>query len=103
MQLDKRATAADLMFAMRLDRLAGLRLTYLSNIAGGSSNAPIHLSAIAKHIGVPLDWDDWDNLGYKLPLLVNCMPAGRYLGEEYFRAGGKKLEETMPLLVYDIC
>ena len=55
---------------------------------GGSSNAPIHLNAIAKHIGVPLDLDDWDNLGYDLPLLVNMQPAGEMLAEEYYRAGG---------------
>ncbi|KAF2480079.1 dihydroxy-acid/6-phosphogluconate dehydratase [Neohortaea acidophila] len=55
---------------------------------GGSTNAPIHLNAIAKHIGVKLDLDDWDHIGYDLPLLVNMMPAGEVLGEEYFRAGG---------------
>jgi len=55
---------------------------------GGSTNAPIHLNAIAKHIGVKLDLDDWDRLGHGLPLLVNMQPAGEYLGEEYFRAGG---------------
>ena len=55
---------------------------------GGSTNAPIHLNAIAKHIGVKLDWDDWDRIGYQLPLLVNMQPAGEVLGEEYFRAGG---------------
>ena len=55
---------------------------------GGSTNAPIHLNAIAKHMGIPLDLDDWDNLGYDLPLLVNLQPAGEFLGEEYFRAGG---------------
>ena len=55
---------------------------------GGSTNAPIHLNAIAKHIGVPLNLDDWDNIGYHLPLLLNMQPAGEYLGEEYYRAGG---------------
>jgi dihydroxy-acid dehydratase len=55
---------------------------------GGSTNAPIHLNAIARHIGVPLEIDDWEKIGYDVPLLVNMQPAGDYLGEEYFRAGG---------------
>src|SRR5690348_10363133 len=55
---------------------------------GGSTNAPIHLNAIARHIGVPLDIDDWETIGYDVPLLVNMQPAGEFLGEEYFRAGG---------------
>jgi dihydroxy-acid dehydratase len=55
---------------------------------GGSTNAPIHINAIARHIGVPLAIEDWERLGYDVPLLVNMQPAGQYLGEEYFRAGG---------------
>ncbi|KAL1405708.1 hypothetical protein Q8F55_007378 [Vanrija albida] len=55
---------------------------------GGSTNAPIHLNAVAKHIGVALDCDDWDRVGYELPVLVNIKPAGQYLCEEYYRAGG---------------
>ena len=55
---------------------------------GGSTNAPIHLNAIARHIGVPLAVEDWEKVGYDVPLLVNMQPAGAYLGEEYFRAGG---------------
>ena len=55
---------------------------------GGSTNAPIHLNAIAKHIGVPLTCQDWEDVGYKLPVLVNVQPAGQYLCEEYHRAGG---------------
>ena len=55
---------------------------------GGSTNAPIHLNAIARHIGVALDNDDWERVGYEIPLLVNLQPAGEYLGEEYYRAGG---------------
>ncbi|KAI0394952.1 dihydroxy-acid dehydratase [Xylariaceae sp. FL0594] len=55
---------------------------------GGSTNAPIHLNAVAKHAGVPLDLDDWDRVGYPVPLLLNMSPAGEMLGEEYFRAGG---------------
>jgi dihydroxy-acid dehydratase len=55
---------------------------------GGSTNAPVHINAIAKHIGVPLTNDDWERVGFEIPLLVNMQPAGEYLGEEYFRAGG---------------
>lgn len=55
---------------------------------GGSTNAPIHINAIAKHIGVPLSCDDWEQVGFEIPLLVDMQPAGRWLGEEYFRAGG---------------
>jgi dihydroxy-acid dehydratase len=55
---------------------------------GGSTNAPIHLNAIARHIGVPLTIDDWETVGYDVPLLVNMQPAGEFLGEQYFRAGG---------------
>jgi dihydroxy-acid dehydratase len=55
---------------------------------GGSTNAPIHLSAIARHVGVELAIDDWEKVGYDVPLLVNIQPAGDYLGEDYYRAGG---------------
>jgi dihydroxy-acid dehydratase len=55
---------------------------------GGSTNAPIHLNAIARHAGVKLTIEDWETIGYDVPLLVNMQPAGKYLGEEYHRAGG---------------
>jgi dihydroxy-acid dehydratase len=55
---------------------------------GGSTNAPIHINAIARHIGVKLTIEDWEKVGLDVPLLVNMQPAGKYLGEEYFRAGG---------------
>ncbi|MGC9448015.1 IlvD/Edd family dehydratase [Cereibacter johrii] len=55
---------------------------------GGSTNAPIHLNAVARHAGVPLDNDDWQRLGHAVPLLVNLQPAGTYLGEDFYRAGG---------------
>ncbi|RAW06474.1 dihydroxy-acid dehydratase [Halomonas elongata] len=55
---------------------------------GGSSNAPVHVNAIARHAGVALDNDDWQRLGHAVPLLANVMPAGAYLGEEFHRAGG---------------
>ena len=55
---------------------------------GASTNCPPHVNAIARHIGVELTNEDWDRIGYDIPLLVNMMPAGEYLGETYFRAGG---------------
>ena len=55
---------------------------------GGSTNAPIHLNAIARHIGVELSIEDWERVGHDVPLLVNMQPAGEYLGEDYYRAGG---------------
>jgi dihydroxy-acid dehydratase len=55
---------------------------------GGSTNAPIHINAIARHVGVALSIEDWETIGYDVPLLVNMQPAGKYLGEEYYRAGG---------------
>src|ERR1700730_17182585 len=55
---------------------------------GGSTNAPIHINAIARHVGVPVTIEDWETIGYDVPLLVDMQPAGKYLGEEYHRAGG---------------
>jgi dihydroxy-acid dehydratase len=55
---------------------------------GASTNCPPHVNAIARHAGVELTNEDWDRIGYHIPLLVNMMPAGEYLGEEYYRAGG---------------
>jgi dihydroxy-acid dehydratase len=55
---------------------------------GGSTNAPIHVNAIARHVGVALDIGEWERIGLDVPLLVDMQPAGKYLGEEYFRAGG---------------
>ena len=60
----------------------------VNSAIGGSTNAPIHLNAIARHLGVPLDNDDWQHVGHKIPLLANMQPAGAYLGEDYHRAGG---------------
>jgi dihydroxy-acid dehydratase len=71
-----------------LTRAAFENAIVVNSAIGGSTNAPIHLNAIARHIGVELDNDDWQKLGYEIPLLVNLQPAGEYLGEEYHRAGG---------------
>src|SRR5450432_1518629 len=60
----------------------------VNSAIGGSTNAPIHINAIARHIGVKLNISDWENIGLDIPLLVDMQPAGKYLGEEYYRAGG---------------
>lgn len=60
----------------------------VNSAIGGSTNAPIHINAIARHIGVELTIDDWQKHGLDVPLLVNLQPAGAYLGEDYYRAGG---------------
>jgi dihydroxy-acid dehydratase len=60
----------------------------VNSAIGGSTNAPIHINAIARHIGVELHNDDWQNHGHKIPLLANVQPAGAYLSEEFHRAGG---------------
>ncbi|MFL5048749.1 MAG: IlvD/Edd family dehydratase [Xanthobacteraceae bacterium] len=60
----------------------------INSAIGGSTNAPIHINGIARHVGVPLAIEDWERIGHDVPLLVNMQPAGMYLGEEYYRAGG---------------
>jgi len=60
----------------------------VNSAIGGSTNAQIHINAIAKHAGVPIEMEDWQTIGHAIPLLVNLQPAGKYLGEEYHRAGG---------------
>jgi dihydroxy-acid dehydratase len=71
-----------------LTRVAFENAIVACSAIGGSTNAPIHINAIARHIGVPLAIEDWESIGYDVPLLVNMQPAGHYLGEEYYRAGG---------------
>jgi dihydroxy-acid dehydratase len=60
----------------------------VNSAIGGSTNAPIHINALARHVGVELTVQDWQRVGYRIPLLVNLQPAGAYLGEDYYRAGG---------------
>lgn len=60
----------------------------MNSAIGGSTNAPIHLNAIAKHMGIDVTIEDWDKFGFHIPLLLNMQPAGEFLGEEFFRAGG---------------
>src|SRR5262245_37710758 len=78
----------DLRPSKIMTRAAFENVIVVNSAIGGSTNAPIHFNAIARHIGVELDNDDWERVGYAIPLLVNLQPAGQYLGEEYHRAGG---------------
>ncbi len=71
-----------------LTRDAFLNAVRVNSALGGSTNAPLHLIALARHIGVELSIDDWQIHGYDIPLLVNLQPAGEYLGEDFYRAGG---------------
>ncbi len=71
-----------------LTRKAFENAIVVNSAIGGSTNAPIHLNALARHVGVELSIKDWQTVGYKVPLLVNLQPAGFYLGEEYHRSGG---------------
>ncbi|RQL48205.1 dihydroxy-acid dehydratase [Acinetobacter nosocomialis] len=60
----------------------------VASALGASSNCPPHLIAIARHMGIELSLEDWQRVGENIPLIVNCMPAGKYLGEGFHRAGG---------------
>lgn len=71
-----------------MTREAFLNAIVVNSAIGGSTNAPIHLNAIARHMGVELNLKDWQTFGQHIPLLVNLQPAGAYLGEDYYRAGG---------------
>ena len=71
-----------------LTRDAFLNAIVVNSAIGGSTNAPIHLAAIARHAGVELSLKDWEDYGHHVPLLVNLQPAGAYLGEDYHHAGG---------------
>jgi dihydroxy-acid dehydratase len=68
----------------------------VNSAIGGSTNAPIHITAIARHVGVDLPMDDWQRLGLEIPLIVDLQPAGKYLGEEFYRAGG------VPAVVHEL-
>ena len=78
----------DLKPSRIMTRDAFLNAIVVSSAIGGSTNAPIHLAAIARHIGADLELADWQSHGHAVPLLVNLQPAGEYLGEDYHRAGG---------------
>jgi xylonate dehydratase len=79
-----------------LTRAAFENAIVVSSAIGGSTNAPIHIGAIARHVGVDLPLPDWQRLGYAVPLLVDLQPAGKYLGEEFHRAGG------VPAVVHEL-
>ncbi len=80
--------AEDLKPSDIMSRAAFLNAIVVNSAIGGSTNAPIHLAAIARHVGAELSIDDWQTCGHKVPLLVNLQPAGEYLGEDFYRAGG---------------
>jgi len=80
--------AEDLRPSKIMTRAAFENAIVAASALGASTNCPPHVTAIARHMGVPLEITDWDRIGYDIPLLVNCMPAGEYLGEEFHRAGG---------------
>ena len=71
-----------------MTRDAFLNAIVVSSAIGGSTNAPVHLAAIARHMGVTLSLQDWQDFGFDVPLLVNLQPAGEYLAEDFYRAGG---------------
>jgi dihydroxy-acid dehydratase len=79
-----------------LTREAFENAVVVTSALGGSTNAPIHVNAVARHVGVPLDVDDWQELGRSVPLIVDLQPAGKYLGEEFHRAGG------VPAVVHEL-
>jgi dihydroxyacid dehydratase/phosphogluconate dehydratase len=71
-----------------LTRKAFENAIVVNSAIGGSTNAPPHLQAVARHAGVDLNVKDWQTVGFDVPLLVNMQPAGEFLGESFFRAGG---------------
>lgn len=88
--------AEDLKPSDILTREAFENAIVVNSAIGGSSNAPIHIGAIAQHIGVELPLEEWQRIGHEVPLLLNMQPAGEYLGEEFFRAGG------VPAVVHEL-
>lgn len=78
----------DLTPSRILTRQAFENAIVVASAIGASTNCPPHLVAIARHMGVPLDVNDWETIGHDLPLLANIQPAGEFLGEDFHRAGG---------------
>jgi len=78
----------DLRMSKILTRAAFENAIFNNAAIGGSSNAVIHLLALARRVGVPLSLDDWDRLGSSLPCLVNLLPSGEHLMEDFYYAGG---------------
>jgi xylonate dehydratase len=71
-----------------MTRDAFINAIVVASALGASTNCPPHLIAIARHMGIELSLDDWQQHGEQVPLIVNCMPAGEYLGESFHRSGG---------------
>ena len=71
-----------------LTRDAFLNAIVVNSAIGGSTNAPVHLTALARHVGIDLPLQDWETHGLPVPLLVNLQPAGTYLSEDFHQAGG---------------
>ena len=86
----------DLRPSRILTRESFLNALSVVSCAGGSSNAQVHIMAMARHAGVVLEAKDWTEHGYDLPLLLNMQPAGEFLGERFFRAGG------VPALMWEL-
>jgi len=78
----------DLKPSKIMTRKAFENAVIVASAIGGSSNCTTHLIAIANHMGIKFDLSNWQKLGHKIPLLVNCQPAGEYLMESFYRAGG---------------
>lgn len=86
----------DLRPSRILSRESFLNALAVVSSAGGSSNAQVHIMAMARHAGVELRAQDWTEHAYDLPLLLNMQPAGQFLGERFFRAGG------VPALMWEL-
>src|SRR5262249_40406457 len=86
----------DLRPSKIMTREAFENVIVVNSAIGGSTNAPIHFNAIARHIGVKLDNDDWERIGYAIPLLVDLQPPGQLWGGEFPRAGG------VPAVVHEL-
>lgn len=86
----------DLRPSRILTRESFLNALALVSVAGGSTNAQVHIMAMARHAGVELRPEDWTEHAYDLPLLLNMQPAGQFLGERFFRAGG------VPALMWEL-
>jgi dihydroxy-acid dehydratase len=78
----------DLTPSQVMTRQAFENAIVVNSAIGGSTNAQIHITAIARHVGVELETDAWQQVGYDIPLMANIQPAGEYLCESYHRAGG---------------
>src|SRR5712671_6918633 len=86
----------DLRMSKILTKDAFENAILVNGAIGGSTNAVVHLLAIAGRMGVKLSLDDWDRLGRDMPCLVNLMPSGKYLMEDFYYAGG------LPVVIREI-